>query len=139
MSNRPPPKQPQQPLESGIHEVEPRDQSRNNDNVDRDSGSQSTSEQKGDQKEADADAQIEEQARDRLSRQSGVHITHLEVRVNAGDVLLSGAAPSHEAKRAAQDAVEGIDGVRNVDNQIEVEIPQRAHEEQEEVGPVREL
>jgi osmotically-inducible protein OsmY len=67
-----------------------------------------------------SDDRIMEDACDRLSDDSFVDASNIEVKVNASEVILSGTVESREAKRRAEDIVESISGVANVQNHLRV-------------------
>ncbi|MGC3947006.1 MAG: BON domain-containing protein [Chryseolinea sp.] len=67
-----------------------------------------------------ADERIKDDINDRLSDDSHLDATEIEVVVLNGEVTLSGSVDSRRDKRRAEDICEGISGVRNVENRIRV-------------------
>jgi osmotically-inducible protein OsmY len=64
---------------------------------------------------------IREDVCDRLSDDDYLDASNIEVKVEGDEVILTGTATSREEKRRAEDLVESISGVRNVENRIRVE------------------
>ena len=64
---------------------------------------------------------IREDVCDRLSEDPFVDASDIDVKVEGTEVVLSGTVASKEAKRRAEDLVESISGVRNVENRIRVD------------------
>ena len=73
---------------------------------------------RGYQRSAD---RIREDACDRLSDDPFVDASDIEVKVEGNEVILTGSVNSKDAKRRAEDIVESISGVRNVENRIRVD------------------
>jgi hypothetical protein len=67
-----------------------------------------------------SDERIKEDVNDRLSDDSFVDATEVNVEVSRGEVVLSGTVDSRIAKRRVEDLAESISGVRNVENRIRV-------------------
>ena len=67
-----------------------------------------------------SDERIREDVCDRLSDDPFIDASDIEVRVEGNEVILSGRVDSREAKRRAEDMVENISGVTNVQNQLKV-------------------
>lgn len=67
-----------------------------------------------------SDDRIREDVCDRLSDDPFIDASDIEVRVDGSEVILSGRVESREAKRRAEDMVESISGVSNVQNQLKV-------------------
>jgi osmotically-inducible protein OsmY len=67
-----------------------------------------------------SDERIREDINDRLSDDHYVDASDVDVKVEGGDVILSGTVESRAAKRRAEDIVEAISGVSNVENRIRV-------------------
>lgn len=65
-----------------------------------------------------SDERIREEVNDRLTAHGQVDASDVEVRVQGGEVTLTGYVDSRAAKRAAEDCAEDIPGVREVHNQI---------------------
>jgi hypothetical protein len=69
--------------------------------------------------EEEADARLRREVKERLA-QGGAGAGEIDVSVQAGVVRLSGAAESWEARRQAEDAAAGVEGVRHVVTDIRV-------------------
>lgn len=67
-----------------------------------------------------SDDRIREDVCDRLSDDPFIDASDINVRVEGSEVILSGRVDSREAKRRAEDMVESISGVNNVQNQLKV-------------------
>ena len=67
-----------------------------------------------------SDDRIREDVSEELTRHPGVDATDIEVRVENGEVTLTGTVESRQAKRMAEDCVEQCSGVREVHNQLRV-------------------
>jgi osmotically-inducible protein OsmY len=67
-----------------------------------------------------SDERIREDVCDRLSDDPFIDASDVEVRVEGSEVVLSGVVHSREEKRRAEDMVESISGVSNVQNQLKV-------------------
>jgi len=67
-----------------------------------------------------SDERILEDACDELTDDWGVDARQIQVTVANGDVTLEGTVPSREQKRRAEDCVEDISGVKNVQNNLRV-------------------
>jgi len=63
---------------------------------------------------------IREDVCDRLSDDDYLDATDIAVQVEGNEVILSGTVQNREQKRRAEDLVESISGVRNVENRIRV-------------------
>lgn len=73
-----------------------------------------------------SEARIREDIYDRLSDDDWLDASDIEVQVQADDVILTGTVHSREDKRRAEDIVESVYGVQNVENRIRVENTQRS-------------
>ncbi len=67
-----------------------------------------------------ADERIQDDINDRLTDDSQLDASEIEVTVTNGEVKLSGTVDSRDAKRRAEDLTEAISGVSNVENSIRV-------------------
>ena len=67
-----------------------------------------------------SDERIEEDVNESLTRHPGLDASEIEVRVNDGEVTLTGTVDSRLEKRMAEDAAENCPGVRDVHNQLRV-------------------
>lgn len=67
-----------------------------------------------------SDERIEEDINDRLTDHGDLDATDIEVKVNNGEVTLSGLVDSRWAKRAAEDVAESVSGVKDVNNNLRV-------------------
>lgn len=66
------------------------------------------------------DERIREDVIERLTDHPGLDASDIEVRVESGDVILSGMVDDRRQKRMAADICEDVFGVRNVQNQLRV-------------------
>jgi osmotically-inducible protein OsmY len=67
-----------------------------------------------------SDERIRDEVCDRLTDDSRIDATDVEVVVDNGEVTLSGAVYSRGEKRKAEDVAESIPGVRDVHNNLRV-------------------
>jgi hypothetical protein len=67
-----------------------------------------------------SDDRIREDVSEELTRHPAVDASDIEVRVENGDVTLTGSVDSRQAKRMAEDCVEQCSGVKEVHNQLRV-------------------
>jgi osmotically-inducible protein OsmY len=67
-----------------------------------------------------SDARINEDVCDRLVDAPDIDAGNIEVKVNNGEVTLSGTVPEREDKRRSEDLIENISGVREVHNNLRV-------------------
>jgi osmotically-inducible protein OsmY len=67
-----------------------------------------------------SDDRIEEDVNEALTRHPGLDASEIEVKVQDGEVTLTGTVDSRQDKRMAEDAAEGCPGVRDVHNQLRV-------------------
>lgn len=67
-----------------------------------------------------ADERIEEDVNDRLSEDPQLDASNIEVSVKSSEVTLSGEVGSRADKRRAEDCVEAVSGVTNVQNNLRV-------------------
>jgi osmotically-inducible protein OsmY len=67
-----------------------------------------------------SDERIRDDANDRLTDDWQVDASRIEVTADNGEITLNGTVPSREQKRRAEDCVEDISGVRNVQNNLRV-------------------
>ncbi|MBO9518000.1 MAG: BON domain-containing protein [Porphyrobacter sp.] len=70
-----------------------------------------------------SDERILEDVNDELTEDWGVDASKVQVTVSGGDVTLDGTVPSRAQKRRAEECVEDLSGVRNVQNNLRVEQP----------------
>jgi osmotically-inducible protein OsmY len=68
-----------------------------------------------------SDERIMEDACDALTEDWGVDASQISVTVNNGEVTLDGTVSSREQKRRAEDCVDDLSGVRNVQNNLRVQ------------------
>lgn len=68
-----------------------------------------------------SEERIREDAYDRLTEDDYVDATDIRVQLEDDEVVLSGTVHSREEKRRAEDLVERVSGVRNVQNRLKVE------------------
>jgi osmotically-inducible protein OsmY len=69
------------------------------------------------------DERIREDVCDRLTEDSRIDASDIEVQVKDGEVSLSGSVRSREEKRFTEDLIERISGVRDVNNNLKVKPP----------------
>jgi hypothetical protein len=69
-----------------------------------------------------SDARIEEDVNERLTRHPLLDASDVEVRVRGGEVTLTGMVDNRHAKRFAEDIIETISGVKDVNNQLRVQL-----------------
>lgn len=67
-----------------------------------------------------SDERIREDINDRLSDDSYLDATEIDVTVNNGEVTLTGTVENRIDKRRAEDLAEDVSGVKNVQNQLRV-------------------
>ncbi|MDM7924351.1 MAG: BON domain-containing protein [Pyrinomonadaceae bacterium] len=67
-----------------------------------------------------SDDRIQEDINDRLTDFDYLDASDIEVKVEQGDVVLSGTVDSRYEKRLAEDLAEAVSGVKNVENRIRV-------------------
>ncbi|HYC29806.1 MAG TPA: BON domain-containing protein, partial [Chitinophagaceae bacterium] len=67
-----------------------------------------------------SDERILEDVCDRLSDDSFVDASDIDVKVTGAEVVLTGTVENREAKRRAEDIAERISGVTNVQNNLKV-------------------
>lgn len=67
-----------------------------------------------------SDERIREEVSETLARHPEIDASDIEVKVQNGEVTLTGNVTEREAKRIAEDVVERVFGVRDVQNQIKV-------------------
>jgi osmotically-inducible protein OsmY len=67
-----------------------------------------------------SDERIEEDINERLTQHPFIDATELEVRVQSGEVVLSGTVDDRNAKRIAEDIADSVSGVKDVQNQIRI-------------------
>jgi osmotically-inducible protein OsmY len=67
-----------------------------------------------------SDERILEEANDCLTRDGDIDATNVEVQVTNGEITLSGTVEDRQQKRAAEDALERLQGVKEIHNQIRV-------------------
>ncbi|HEX3530307.1 MAG TPA: BON domain-containing protein [Thermoanaerobaculia bacterium] len=65
-----------------------------------------------------SDERIHEDVCDRLTAHGEVDATDIEVKVESGEVTLSGTVPDRRTKRLAEGIVDGVRGVVDVHNQL---------------------
>jgi hypothetical protein len=67
-----------------------------------------------------SDERIEEEVNQALTDDSELDATSIVVRVQGGDVMLTGIVSTREDKRRAEDCIEHISGVNNIENCIKI-------------------
>lgn len=73
-----------------------------------------------------SDDRIREDVSDRLSDDDSVDASEIEVSVSNCEVTLTGTVESREQKRRAEDCVESVSGVKNVQNNLRIAAQQGA-------------
>jgi BON domain-containing protein len=68
-----------------------------------------------------SDARIEEDVCEHLTHHGMLDATGIQVQVEKGEVTLTGTVESRQAKRLAEDILDGISGVRDIHNQLRVQ------------------
>ena len=68
-----------------------------------------------------SDARIEEDVCEHLTYHGMLDATGIQVQVDNGEVILTGSVESRQAKRLAEDILDGISGVRDIHNQLRVQ------------------
>jgi hypothetical protein len=77
-----------------------------------------------------SEERVREEINDRLTAHGLIDATDIEVRIQNGEVTLTGFVDSRDAKRAAEDCAEDVSGVREVHNHLRI----RSHAEDTGVG-----
>lgn len=67
-----------------------------------------------------SDDRIREDVHDRLADDPYVDASDIEVKVENGNVVLTGNVPDRDQKRRAEDIIESVSGVRDVENRVHV-------------------
>jgi hypothetical protein len=79
---------------------------------------------------------IEEDINERLTHHGQIDARNIEVKIDQGNVTLTGTVKNRQMKRMAEDVVESVWGVHNIQNELKVqdrqEEHQGRHEQQEE-------
>jgi osmotically-inducible protein OsmY len=70
------------------------------------------------------DERIEEEINERLERDPEIDATDIEVTVKDGEVTLSGTVESRRVKRLAEDLVDDVYGVKDVQNRLRMSASQ---------------
>ncbi len=65
-----------------------------------------------------SDSRIKEDISDALTDHHGIDASDIEIEISSGTVILKGTVDSRSAKRQAEDAIENVSGVRNVENRL---------------------
>jgi len=68
-----------------------------------------------------SDERVQEQIHEALTDHPHIDATHITVDVKSGDVTLAGTVDDRHAKRLAEDIVERVGGVKNVQNQLRIQ------------------
>jgi hypothetical protein len=68
-----------------------------------------------------SDARIEEDVCEHLTHHGMLDATGIQVQVENGEVILTGTVESRQAKRLAEDILDGISGVRDIHNQLRIQ------------------
>lgn len=81
-----------------------------------------------------APEQIRNDIQDRMHGHSYLDQSDIRVEVREQKVILEGTVTDERARRLAQEIAQGVAGVRDVDNKLEVGLPPRARARLEEPG-----
>jgi len=81
-----------------------------------------------------SEERIREDVCDRLTDDDMVDAREIEVQVQGSEVILTGYVPTREQKRRAEDVVESISSVRNVENRLRVGREQTASTTNSNIG-----
>jgi osmotically-inducible protein OsmY len=76
-----------------------------------------------------SDERIREDINDRLTDYDYIDASDIEVNVENGEVILTGLVENRYEKRMAEDIVEDVSGVRNVENRIRIKRDQEQYSE----------
>jgi hypothetical protein len=68
-----------------------------------------------------SDARIEEDICEHLTHHGMLDASGIQVQVEGGEVTLTGTVESRQAKRLAEDILDGISGIRDIHNQLRVQ------------------
>ncbi len=71
-----------------------------------------------------SDDRIREDVNEELTRNPDIDASDIEVKVESGEVTLTGTVDSRQTKRLAEDLAEGCSGVHEVHNQLRIKHPQ---------------
>ncbi len=72
-----------------------------------------------------SDERIKEMVCEVLTEDAHIDASGIDVDVKSGEVILSGMVPDRRTKRMAEDALEGIGGIKDVTNQLKVSDDER--------------
>jgi osmotically-inducible protein OsmY len=67
-----------------------------------------------------SDERIQEDVSDRLTEESDIDASEIEIEVKEGEVILAGQVSDRNQKRRAEDCISDIRGVRDVSNKLRV-------------------
>ena len=81
-----------------------------------------------------SDARIEEDVNERLTRNGMIDASDIDVRVQNGEVTLSGTVDSRRSKRLAEDIIDSISGVQDITNQLRVRHDEQRMGQEGEAG-----
>lgn len=81
------------------------------------------------------DERILEDANERLTRHGQLDARRIKVQVKNGGVTLSGMVDSRQARRMAEDTIDTIAGVKDINNELRVENPPPESKMQKETPP----
>lgn len=69
-----------------------------------------------------SDERILEDINDRLCDNAYIDASEIDVSIAGGDVVISGSVEDRESKRLAEDLIESVTGVKNVENRLRVSV-----------------
>ncbi len=72
-----------------------------------------------------SDERIKEMVCEVLTEDAHIDASGIDVEVKSGEVILSGMVPNRRMKRMAEDALEGIGGIKDVSNQLKISDDER--------------
>lgn len=78
-----------------------------------------------------SDERIREDINERLTQHGRLNARDIQVDVNNGEATITGTVESRQAKRMAEDIVESVTGIKDVNNQLRVQERQRSMQSQQ--------
>lgn len=74
-----------------------------------------------------SDSRIKEDISDALTDHHGIDASDIDIEISSGTVILKGTVDSRSAKRQAEDVIENVSGVNNVENRLHVKSQNSSH------------
>ena len=62
---------------------------------------------------------------DRLCQDPQLDATEIDVKIEKGEVILTGFVPDKQSKRRAEDVVETVAGIKQLENRLRTHVPGR--------------